>query len=487
MKRSMWRFVLIAALLTLAAVPAAVNAAPSTQTGQNLLLNPGFESPYNSDGAAGSWVRWHQDSGDLCTTKPEDWNFACKPSWSQELDVSRYGLTRSGTSQHIGVQYMPWHAGVWQTVNVAPGSRVRFSVWGYSRASNEQPPAPSVLDRLPRMQVGIDPNGNGQWNNPGVIWSAEVNALDSWQQLSIEATVGAAGKVTVFVSSNFRLIMPLAHMDSWWDDAMLQVITEATPAPTSPPPPPPAPTSPPGPPPPPPATSTPRPDGSIVHVVRSGDTLSSIALQYNVPLEQIQRLNATSIGPNNLIVVGQELVIALPAVPPTPTTPPQPPTPEASPTSPTASVCVLAYHDRNGDTFRQVDSEEMLPNAVFLLGTAIGLVGQYTTDGLSEPYCFTNLPIDTYRLILQPPPGYVGSGPSETMLGVGSAVRMDIAMGARRSEGTPTPVVEQPGGGGGEARPVNWAGLLRAAIGVAGLLMLMLAVVVLVIFLTRRR
>jgi len=222
-------------------------------------------------------------------------------------------------------------------------------------------------------------------------------------------------------------------------------------------------------------------------VVRSGDTLSSIALQYNVPLEQIQRLNATSIGPNNLIVVGQELVIALPAVPPTPTTPPQPPTPEASPTSPTASVCVLAYHDRNGDTFRQVDSEEMLPNAVFLLGTAAGLVGQYTTDGLSEPYCFTNLAVDTYRLILQPPPGYVVSGPSETMLGVGSAVRMDIAMGARRSEGTPTPVAEQPGGGGEEARPVDWSGLLRPAIGVAGLLMLVLAVVVLVIFLARRR
>lgn len=485
MKRYTWGSVLMIALLLLAAIPAVVGAAPSAQTGQNLLINPGFESPYNADGAASGWVRWHQDSGNLChpDNRPADWNIACKPNWSQELDVNRFGLTRSGTSQHIGVQYLTWHAGVWQTVNVAPGSRVRFSVWGYSRASEEQPPAPSIPDRLPRMQVGIDPNGNGQWNNAGVIWSAEVNALDSWQQLSIEATVGAAGKVTVFVSSNFRLITPLAHMDTWWDDAMLQVVTVATPAPTSPPP---APTSPPGPPPPPPATSTPRPDGSIVHVVRSGDTLSSIALQYNVPLEQIQRLNATSIGPNNLIVVGQELVISLPAVPPTPTSPPVPPTPEVPPTPQGASVCVLAYHDRNGDTFRQVDSEEMLPNATFLLGTASGLVGQYTTDGLSEPYCFANLPVNTYRLILQPPPGYVASGPSETMLGVGSALRMDIAMGARRSEGTPTPSAEQPGEEE-EARPINWSSILRALVGIAGLLMLMLAVVVLVVFLVRRR
>ncbi len=97
MKKCISWAVLITVALVLAVTPGRAYAVPPVQTGQNLLINPGFEGPYTSDGAANGWVRWHQDSGNLCSTKPEDWNFVCKPSWSQELDVNQYGLTRSGS------------------------------------------------------------------------------------------------------------------------------------------------------------------------------------------------------------------------------------------------------------------------------------------------------------------------------------------------------------------------------------------------------
>ncbi|HIE38115.1 MAG TPA: LysM peptidoglycan-binding domain-containing protein, partial [Anaerolineae bacterium] len=240
-------------------------------------------------------------------------------------------------------------------------------------------------------------------------------------------------------------------------------------------------------------TPTPRPDGAIVHIVQPGDTLFGIALQYDVPMEQIQQLNAGSIGPSNLIHVGQELVIAIPAATPAPSTPPPPPTAEATATPETGSVCVLAYHDRNGDTFRQADTEEMLPNAVFSLGDTSGLLGQYTTDGLSEPYCFTGLAPGTYRVAMQPPPGYVISGPSDMALALGTAGTLEVAFGAQRGEEAPgeeeSPGVIQPepGAGGEEEAGSVWPQVWRWAARISGILVLTLAAVVAVLFVLSRR
>ncbi|MFP4345492.1 MAG: LysM peptidoglycan-binding domain-containing protein [Anaerolineales bacterium] len=387
-----------------------------------MLTNPNFEPPYSS-GVAQGWSPWYEDSGDLCSTKPDNWDFVCRPEWTEELDYNNYGLTRGGSSQHVGAQYITWHGGVYQTVQVEPGTRVRFSVQGYSRATNDQVPAPSYGGNwVPRMQVGIDPEGRGNWAQ-GVTWSAENNGLDSWQSLSIEATAGESGQVSVFVSSHFRRAVPVAHQDTWWDSAVLEVVQPAatptsTPQPTSAIPPTPV------------NTPTPRPDGAIVHIVQSGDTLYGIALQYDVPVDELRRLNAGTLGGNDLLVVGQEIIISVPEQTATPE-PTVAPTAEATeapaeqpaeqpeeaatpaPSGDTASLCVVAYHDRNQDRMQQPESEELLPNATFTLVGTNGTAGTYTTDGIEEPHCFENLQPDSYVLRQTPPAGYEVVGPGE--------------------------------------------------------------------------
>jgi len=189
------------------------------------LLNPGFDAWEGS--TAPNWYPWHEDSGDAkCGANQWPWDFACRPGWFVERDYNGYGLFRSGpSSQGIGIQYKPWHGGVMQTVSVAPGTRLRFSVWARAFISLDDLPNPSFGGWKPNFQVGIDPEGKGLWYDPDIVWSAPVNVLDQWVQVSVEATAGASGKVTVFVSANMTGQMPLKHNDAWFDDAKLEIAT----------------------------------------------------------------------------------------------------------------------------------------------------------------------------------------------------------------------------------------------------------------------
>ncbi len=80
-------------------------------------------------------------------------------------------------------------------------------------------------------------------------------------------------------------------------------------------------------------TSTPRPDGSVVHIVQPGETLWSIAIAYKVSIAQLMSQNG--LPANAVLYPGDRLVIHRAGeITPQPTATPAPPTPTPTPAGP---------------------------------------------------------------------------------------------------------------------------------------------------------
>jgi hypothetical protein len=236
-----------------------------------------------------------------------------------------------------------------------------------------------------------------------------------------------------------------------------------------------------------------------VHIVEQGDTLFGIALMYSVDADQIRELNADSIGPNGLIIVGQELVISIPSEAPTPTPLPVPTASEPTSVPGTqdtgagkCSICVLAYHDRNGSTFYDEQAEELLPNAEFTIADASGVMDRYTSDGVSEPYCFTGMAPGAYRVIQNSPPGYEASGPAEWAVALSESMDWDLHFGNTRSESQlpAEETAESTPASGNEDETAGGSAVSRIFATVAkisGVMVLILAAGVAVLFVLNRR
>lgn len=439
--RYIWFMVGVGLLLVL--IPVLVSASPLDQEGQNLLENPGFESGWHWQGdsflgkVADGWVAWWVD--DAAGKDASDSSF-----WkNQRPEYGLIGLEywipdqiHSGRQAlQYGKRYATHTAGVYQQVaNISPGTKLRFSAWGFVLGKD---PNASKTPGLVRMKVGIDPTGGTNPFGSSVVWSGIVNPIavgsgNAWREMSIEA-VAQNSTVTVFVHSSPEWPMNDA-LTSQWDDMQLIAKGQAeAPTTTAPAPPP---TNQSGPAAPPAATATPRPDGSVVHTVRSGDTLWGIAIQYatgssldpQAMLAQISRLNNSP----SLIYSGQELVIAIPqeglavvaaavqgAGEPAPATgegetqavaggaeQPAAEVSDAVAGAASSTLCISAYHDRNSDGMRDPTTEELVGDAAFTLSSENGVVGSYTSDGVSEPYCFTQLVGGTYMVQVMRPAGY---------------------------------------------------------------------------------
>ncbi len=518
-KRVVWSVLAVVTLL-LASAPTWVGASPSLQEpGQELLQNPGFEGIHCSGGGwcPNNWTRatftgaiygeiftpegwvtyWSEGTNPAdgrsygrpeCKVIPNAPPFVGPPA---RINSGNYAIQQFGFFRSID-------SGIYQNLTgLSPGATVQFSAYAHAWAcDDDEHGAYSCSEPYQLLfRVGIDPTGGTDPWSGNIVWASGYS-YDEYRRIGpVDAQVGEAGTVTVFLRATAK--WPVKHNDVYWDDTSL-VYTTPPATPTNTPLPPPA-TNTPGPSPTPLSTPTPRPDGAIVHIVQEGDTLFGISLMYDIPMDEIEQLNAGSIGPNYLLSIGQELVISIPSVTPTPAVSPTAvPTQETGPTpgagggdSDTGSICVLAFHDRDGDTFRQPDTEEILPNAVFSLGDAAGLLGQYTTDGLNEPYCFAGLAPGMYRVTMQPPTGYAVSGPSYAAIGLVGAVTMDVALGMQRGEmppeGDTTPAAtDNPDDGSDEERSA-WSTVLLWITRVGGILLLGLAVTIAVIFFLSRR
>ena len=249
-------------------------------------------------------------------------------------------------------------AGLYQQVSgITPGVRLRFTAhietWSCLAEGewNHCPTAPYSNHPAPmHTRIGIDPTGGTNPWASTVVWSQEVETFDRWTRFWVEARA-QSGSVTVFIHSRPDWVdgWPRINNDVYVDDAALVVVGEdeptpppiATPTPVPPTATPLPPTATPAPPTPtsPPPTATPAPvptatpipptppSGGLTYIVQRGDTLFSIARRFGVTVEQLRRLNG--IGSDNLIHVGQRLIIT---TAPTTVTPPPPPPPGATAT-----------------------------------------------------------------------------------------------------------------------------------------------------------
>lgn len=376
---------MLVAAAALHAAPAA--GAPLTQT--NLLANPGFEA-----GTLSGWQGW------WTTTASDSGGAVC-----DDLGAPGYGVTtvpvNSGSyAAHYFTRSISHHGGVYQPVaNVTPGAAYRLTAAGQAVSRGEGEAQSSANTRL---WVGIDPLGGTNAFAGSVVWSAETTSMDSYTTLNVEVTAQAE-QITVFLRS--RPDWCVVYNDVYWDDVQLVQVGQAAPTQSA-------------------ATLSPAAtqtlatadaNGRIVHTVQADDTLSSIAFAYGVTVDDLRRLNNLP-ADSELIVLGSQLIVRDGGPTPSPTSEPTSTddpvaatdVPEAEPTQvaevveePEASVpgriCVMSYNDENGNALRD-NSENRQPGVTFVLDDSQDIVGRYTTDGISEPYCFADLMPGVYTV-----------------------------------------------------------------------------------------
>lgn len=291
--------------------------------GDNLLQNPGMESPYAGQGASNQ-------------TAPSGWRL-----WLQGAPVTAYPhvdpnqIHGGSAAWNINRGFEVFTAGGYQQVSgIKPGSIMRGSAFGLLYTCNNQ--ATSCISNGARVsdrasgayiKVGIDPSGGTDPNSPLINWSSNSAAFDNWTAVSVDATA-CNTSVTLFLYSTQAL--PMALNNVYWDDASLRVqqasttsgaVTCSNPgvgtggtgtvatvaAPT--------------------AAFAPfvarqkgeQEDGSIIHTMVAGDTLAAIAVAYGTTLDEIRKLNGFKPGEGGYLQIGQKIIVRGPtrSIPPT--------------------------------------------------------------------------------------------------------------------------------------------------------------------------
>jgi LysM repeat protein len=274
----------------------------------NLLQNPGFEQ-------AGNYVDQRPSGSTYAFAIAPSWNgwMSRTPSTASWMNIEPIAYPHSGSSrqegyvsQNIGRGDATWTAAIYQTIpGIADNTGLRFSVWVFHDSQDGSGT---------QTRVGIGSNvGGNPLGNP-ITWSPWMTAIDSWQEVSVSATV-PAGSVTVFIYSTQS--QPKSQNQNYYDQSVLAVTSGAPPIGTGS-----APVSSGTPNVPPPPTSTPvqlapsvnaQPtleSGRVEHRVQQGDTLAAISVAYGVPASEILALNNLTNQQARFIQPGQVLLIA---------------------------------------------------------------------------------------------------------------------------------------------------------------------------------
>jgi hypothetical protein len=159
-------------------------------------------------------------------------------------------------------------------------------------------------------------------------------------------------------------------------------------------------------------TPTPGPDGRIIYIVQTGDTLWRIAAITGLSLDEVRLLN--NLSADDPIVPGQQLLLGLGGpVAASPTSGPSPaptsrlPTPTPSPGD--GTICVLLFDDTNGDAFHQETEPSVGGGAISITnrgGTVSETADTRAIAAPGESECFEQLPEGSYNVTVAVPGGY---------------------------------------------------------------------------------
>ena len=189
-------------------------------------------------------------------------------------------------------------------------------------------------------------------------------------------------------------------------------------------------------------TPTPNANGDIIFKVRPGDSCTSISLLTNVPIDTIKSLNGLddtcSLMEGQDIVIGRvEPVVLTQTAMPTPTIPPQLITPTVTPSPGTATICVVLFHDIDGNGMRTEGEDYLYGGEVSVSNRSgsISLTGT-TVAGIPDeidPRCFPDLPQDTYNVTVAIPDGFNATTTTNYALEVKAGEDATIDFGAQES------------------------------------------------------
>jgi LysM repeat protein len=291
---------------------AALSHTPAEAQGPNLLTNGDMEAGFSArDGVVGV---------------PLGWAFT-KVSGSVNADRQAFApfSHSSPTFWTFRNAYATFVAAGRQTINTATvGATYRAGVfvWVWTCNDNQWACTPSDGPRFSqkesnaRVRIGIDPVGGSDPNSGNIAWGPWVQSFDGYMGITMDA-VAQSTNISIFIMADSGAAM--AFNEFYWDDATLTQVSAAGGNTTAP-----QPNN---------QVAAPnisvntsnfvpfvdpqqaRPDGSVVHVVKEGDTLDSIAVAYyrtfGVTKDDIFVVNAWRFPPQ-YIRIGQEIIILPP-------------------------------------------------------------------------------------------------------------------------------------------------------------------------------
>lgn len=423
-------------MLMMGALSCAVPRAHAQQT--SVLLRETFEGTFKND-------PFCREGG--CEV-PEGWGVwftpraeGDKPGINERPTFDRWNVApREGSAaQRIRARYATFSGGLYRVVTgVQPGARLRFTAWARAWSTNDDSPISARPSGELKVSIGIDPVGGNGTPSPlsgQVVRAPEQSPLDRWVQLTVEVEARSES-VVLFTYASMK--DPVRNNEVYWDDFTLEVLLpEPTPTPGAA-----------GSDAAPAATSMPEPPTvDITHTVKPGETLSGIALEYGTTVDELLR-NNPGVRPE-LLQIGTVLVIRRAAVTPTPTAAPAAPeAPASAPlqivvgTPTVGELCLQAFFDDDGNGQRD-EGEDLVPSVLFKVRADAGLIAQYSSTGVDEPFCLQNLPNDTYVVEATVLDVYVTTTPRSDTLTI-NGNRAMFSLGIRRRDDTTKTSQRQP-------------------------------------------